>query len=57
MFNVLIFRVVCSDFENSVRFWIFVRFHRGSIWSTYRIDTQKKMVLAILLFKILFFID
>ena len=57
MFNVLIFRVVCSDSENSVRFWIFVRFYRGSIWSTYRIDTQKKMVLAILLFKILLFLS
>ena len=57
MFNVLIFRVVCSDFEKSVRFWIFVRFYRDSIWNAYRIDTQKKMVLAILLFKILLFLS
>ena len=56
MFYVLILRVVCSDFENSVRFWIFVRFYRGSIWNAYRIDT-KKMVLAILLFKILLFLS
>jgi len=47
MFNVLIFRVVCLDSENSVRFWIFVRFYRGSIWSVYRVST-KKMVCAIL---------
>ena len=57
MFNVLIFWVVCSDFEKSVRFWVFVRFYRDSIWNTYRIDTQKKMVLAILLFKILLFLS
>ena len=31
MFYVLIFRVVCSGFENGVRFWIFVRFYRGDI--------------------------
>jgi len=41
MFNVLIFRVVCSDFENSVRFWVFVRFYRGSIWLVYRGSYKK----------------
>ena len=54
MFNVLIFRVVCSDFENSVRFWIFVWFYRGSIWNVYRVST-KKMVLAI--FLLIFFLS
>ena len=42
MFYVVVFRVVCSDFENSVRFWIFVRFYRGIIWNVYRVSSQKK---------------
>ena len=46
MFNVLIYCKTCSDPENSVRFWIFVRFYRGIIWNVYRVST-KKMVWAI----------
>jgi len=41
MFNDLIYCKTCSDPENSVRFWIFVRFYRGSIWNVYRVSTKK----------------